>query len=106
MKLDNLATGLGVAVLGFAVMQYFKSQKARNTGLSTVTNPNAGASWQSLTFPLGTATGGVNMNGSIDQVYSSTSWNPDAISAAIGADTLAAMNQTGQGTLNEWGFHL
>lgn len=106
MKLDNLAMGLGVAVLGFAVVQYFKGQHARNVGTSTVINPNAGALWQTLTFPLGTATGGVNMNGYVDQVYSSTSWNPDAISAAISADTLAAMNQTGQGTLNEWGFHL
>ncbi|WP_322084097.1 hypothetical protein [Burkholderia sp. BCC1972] len=106
MKLNNLAMGLGVAVLGFAVVQYFKGQQARNTGLSTLTNPNAGATWQSLTFPLGTATGGVNMTGGVDNVYSSTSWNPDALGAAIGQDAAAAMNATGQGTLNSWGFTL
>ncbi|MBU9401632.1 hypothetical protein KTE13_18000 [Burkholderia multivorans] len=103
--MNNAALGLGVAVIGFALVQYFrKSHGAAATPV--VAGANGAAGWQTLTFPLGQATGGVNMNGSIDQVYSSTSWNPDAISALIGQDTLNAMNATGQGTLNTWGFHL
>ncbi|CAN0621112.1 conserved protein of unknown function [Burkholderia multivorans] len=114
MKMNNLAMGLGVAVLGFAVIQYFKGAKARSSAggaslpVSAYTSSGGGdaAAWQTLTFPLGQATGGVNMNGMLDQVYSSTSWNPDAISAQIGADTQAAMGAAGQGTGNSWGFHL
>ncbi|WP_321797130.1 hypothetical protein [Burkholderia sp. BCC1988] len=108
-KLNNLATGLGVAALGFALVQYFraKSSGASAAGNAAIAaNPNAGSIWQTLTFPLGDASGGVNMTGTLDQVYSSTAWNPDAISAQIGADTVAAMGQAGQGMGNSWGFHL
>ncbi|UTV53241.1 hypothetical protein [Burkholderia arboris] len=109
MKLDNLATGLGIAVAAFAVVQYFKGSATRASAAGNAivaANPNAGAVWQTLTMPLGSATGGTNMNGSLDQVYSSTSWNPDDLSATIGADAQAAMGAAGQGTANAWGFHL
>lgn len=101
--MNNAALGLGVAVIGFALVQYFKKS---HSSAPVAVGANGAAGWQTLTFPLGTASGGVNMNGSIDQVYSSTSYNPDAISALIGQDTLNAMNATGQGTLDSWGFHL
>ncbi|WP_186289112.1 hypothetical protein [Burkholderia gladioli] len=108
---NNIALGLGVAVLGFALYRYFSVQAGAGQGAaaaagSTAASGSGGALWQGLTFPLGTATGGVNMNGTLDQVYSSTSWNPDAISALIGQDTIAAMGAAGQSTLNSWGFHL
>lgn len=101
--LNNIALGLGVAVLGFAVYRYFAQQRAAG-GSAAALGPNAGSTWQTLTFPLGTATGGTNTIGGIDQVYTSTSWNPDAISAQIGADTVAAMGAAGQGILNTYGF--
>lgn len=112
--LNNVALGLGVAALGFALLKYFQSAGGSSGGSSAAglsapigaTNPNAGSLWQSLTFPLGTNTGGVNVTGSVDQVYSSTSWNPDAISAQLGADAIAAMGAAGQSTANVWGFHL
>lgn len=106
---NNIALGLGVAVLGFALYRYFSVQAgAGQAPASSGANSSGsgGALWQGLTFPLGTATGGVNMNGTLDQVYSSTSYNPDAISALIGQDTIAAMGAAGQSTLNSWGFHL
>nr|WP_057927247.1 hypothetical protein [Burkholderia ambifaria] len=113
--LNNVALGLGVAALGFALMKYFQSARGSSSGtgaaglgapIGTTTNPNAGSLWQSLTFPLGTNTGGVNVSGNVDQVYSSTSWNPDDISAQLGADAIAAMGAAGQSTANVWGFHL
>ncbi|WP_186082802.1 hypothetical protein [Burkholderia gladioli] len=106
---NNIALGLGVAVLGFALYRYFSGQASAGQAAASggsAASGSGGALWQGLTFPLGTATGGVNMNGTLDQVYSSTSWNPDAISALIGQDTIAAMGAAGQSTLNSWGFHL
>ncbi|WP_246794584.1 hypothetical protein [Burkholderia perseverans] len=112
--INNIAIGLGVAALGFALVKYFQGGAgAAPAGAGSVMPINMGttsgggnvASWQSLTFPLGTNTGGVNV-GSLDQVYSSTSWNPDSISAQIGADTLAAMGALGMSTANQYGFHL
>jgi hypothetical protein len=106
--LNAAAMGLGLAVLGFAVYEYMKTQAAAGTqaaGAAVASNPNAGALWQNLTFPLGSATGGTNSVG-VSNVYSSTAWNPDAISALIGQDTLNSMNASGQSTTNTWGFHL
>lgn len=102
--MNNLALGLGVAVLGFVVYRAFAQQRA-SSGAAAL-GPNAGATWQTLTFPLGSATGGTNMTAGLDQVYSSTSWNPDAISAQIGADTIASMGAAGQGMANQYGFTL
>ncbi|MCA8355181.1 hypothetical protein [Burkholderia cepacia] len=110
--MNNLALGLGVAALGFALLKYFQSARGGSSGSSAAglgapisASPNAGALWQNLTFPLGTNTGGVNVAGNVDQVYSSTSWNPDDISAQLGADAIAAMGAAGQSTANVWGFH-
>jgi hypothetical protein len=108
MKANNLAMGLGLAVLGFALVRYFRGQSssASSASAAAFNAPNAGAVWQTLTFPLGQATGGVNMTGGLDQVYSSMSWNPDALSAQIGNDTAAAMGAAGMPDINQYGFHL
>ncbi len=107
-KLNAAAMGLGLAVLGFAVYEYMKTTGAVSSqaaGAAVASNPNAGAVWQNMTFPLGSATGGTN-NVGLSNVYSSTAWNPDALSALIGQDTLASMGAAGQSTVNAWGFHL
>ncbi|KML60891.1 hypothetical protein VL15_07200 [Burkholderia cepacia] len=111
--INNLALGLGVAALGFALLKYFQGARGGTSGaaglgapIGASTSPNAGSIWQNLTFPLGTNTGGVNVAGNVDQVYSSTSWNPDDISAQLGADAIAAMGAAGQSTANVWGFHV
>ncbi len=107
-KLNAAAMGLGIAVLGFAVYEYMKTTGAvssQTAGAAVAATPNAGAVWQNMTFPLGTATGGTN-NVGLSNVYSSTAWNPDALSALIGQDTLASMGAAGQSTVNAWGFHL
>ncbi|MDN7873865.1 hypothetical protein [Burkholderia aenigmatica] len=112
--INNVALGLGVAALGFAIVKYFQSARSASGGssggsiaaaLGATSGGGAGAAWQALTFPLGTNTGGVNVAGNVDQVYSSTSWNPDAISAQLGADAIAAMGAAGQSMDNVWGFH-
>lgn len=117
---NNLALGLGVAVLGFAMVKYFQTSRGvtsggglapTSSGAAPITGTTGGGTglgslWQSLTFPLGTATGGTNMLGYQDQVYSSTSYNPDDISATLGNDALAAMGVAGQSTANQYGFHL
>jgi hypothetical protein len=92
---NNLAIGLGVAVIGFAVYEYMRSKGGSSaSGGTSGATPNAGALWQNLTFPLGTATGGTNSVG-MSNVYSSTSWNPDAISAAIAQDSQNALQAMG-----------
>lgn len=142
---NNVALGLGVAVLGFALFTYFRkgssavtvSPQAAKTGavpsngviasagiatlLGALTNgsgqnalpgvlTNAGSSlgslWDTLTFPSGgtTADGGSPL--SIDQTFSSTSWNPDSISTQIGQDTATLLGQSDSDTLNQWGFTL
>ncbi len=113
--INNMALGLGVAALGFALLKYFQGARGVSGGtgggsitaaLGPTSGGGAGAAWQALTFPLGTNTGGVNVAGNVDQVYSSTSWNPDDISAQLGADAIAAMGAAGQSTANVWGFHV
>ncbi|MEX3955886.1 hypothetical protein [Trinickia sp. EG282A] len=108
MKANNVMIGLGVAVLGFALVQYFRAQQANASTASAagLSAPNAGALWAGLTFPSGTATGGVNSMLNLDQIYSSTAWNPDALSSTLGNDALGAMQSTGNSTANTWGFHL
>lgn len=104
MKAQNLAMGLGVAVLGFAVYQYFMAKKAA-VGTAALASPNAGALWQNLTFPQGTSTGGVNSMLNMDQIYSSTSWNPDSLSTLVSADSGNALKAVyGVPLLNQYGF--
>lgn len=103
---NNVALGLGIVVLGFAVFRYFKGAGNSAGSAAVASNPNAGALLSALTFPMGTATGGVNMNAGFDQVYSSASWNPDAISSALTQDAYGAMNSLGMSTSNQYGFHL
>lgn len=104
MKTQNLAMGLGVAVLGFAVFQYFKAKQSA-AGATALAAPNAGALWQNLTIPLGTPTGGVNSMLNMDQIYSSTSWNPDSLSSLVSADSGNAMQRVyGVPLLNQDGF--
>lgn len=103
---NNVALGLGVAVLGFAVYKYFRTSGSNAGAAAVASNPNSGALWQQITFPLGSPSGGVNMTGGLDQVYSSGSWNPDSLSAQLGLDTIAAMGAAGQSTLNQYGFHV
>ena len=106
-NLNNLALGLGVAVLGFAVYQYMRSGSASGQSAAGAgpTGPNAGATWQTLTFPLGQGTGGVNSNVYADQAYGSASWNPDAISSAIAQDSQNALQAIYHVPLvNQFGF--
>jgi hypothetical protein len=104
MKTHNLAMGLGVAVLGFAVWKYFQ-QAQQSAGQAALASPNAGALWQNLTIPLGTATGGVNSMLNMDQIYSSTAWNPDSLSTLVSADSGNAMQRVyGVPLINQFGF--
>ncbi|PMS38461.1 hypothetical protein [Trinickia symbiotica] len=105
MKANNVMMGLGVAVLGFALVQYFRARQA-NASTAALNATNAGATWQNLTFPSGDATGGVNSMLNLDQIYASPAWNPDALSSALGNDALGAMQSTGNSTANTWGFTL
>lgn len=105
---NNLALGLGVAVLGFAVYQYMKSGSAAGAGQASgapISSGNAGAMWQTLTFPLGTQTGGTNGDVYMNQAYGSASWNPDAISSAIAQDSQNALQAVYHVPLvNSFGF--
>jgi hypothetical protein len=107
-NLNNLALGLGVAVIGFAVYQYMKSSTGSSGAATAATGAasgNAGAMWQTLTFPMGSGTGGVNSNVYADQTYSSASWNPDAISSAIAQDSQNALQAIYHVPLvNQFGF--
>jgi hypothetical protein len=107
---NNLALGLGVAVLGFALYRTLRPATAGAPqpalalpGMVSGGSSGGGSLWQGLTFPLG-STG--SSPGSVNGVYTSTSWNPDAISAALAADTVAAMGASGQSMSNSYGFHL
>jgi hypothetical protein len=107
-NLNNLALGLGVAVIGFAVYQYMRSSSGSSgaaAGAPSAASGNAGAMWQNLTFPLGSPSGGVNSNVYANQTYSSASWNPDAISSAIAQDSQNALQAVYHVPLiNQYGF--
>ena len=103
---NNLALGLGVAVLGFALYRYFQGQGS-SAPTSTVTNasasPNGGATWSLLNF-------GGSTNGptplAVDNPYSSFAWNPDALSGAMSQDLTAALAKAGEAGINSYGFTL
>ncbi|MBN3781154.1 hypothetical protein G3O06_26945 [Burkholderia sp. Ac-20345] len=104
---NNLALGLGVAVLGFALYRYFKGQGSTAAPTSTVTNaptsPNGGATWSLLNF--GGSTDGTTPL-AVDNPYSSFSWNPDALSGAMSQDLTAALAKAGESGINSYGFTL
>ncbi|KUZ06998.1 hypothetical protein WI28_23030 [Burkholderia diffusa] len=102
---NNLALGLGVAVLGFALYRYFKGQ-ASATPTSTITNGSTsggGATWSLLNF--GGSTNGPSPL-AVDNPYASTAWNPDALSGAMSQDLTAALAKAGEAGINTWGFTL
>lgn len=103
MKIDHLAMGLGLAVLAFVGYQTIRRPSAATTNAAP--SPNGGALWQTLTLPLGArgANGG-NVLGTFDQVYSSASWNPDALSSELAMYGGQALAGAGISTANVYGF--
>jgi hypothetical protein len=67
---------------------------------------SSGTSGQSLGGALSGMLGGATTSSQLDQTYSSTGYNPDAISSDIAQDTTAAMSGAGESDLDSWGFTL
>ncbi|AOJ83787.1 hypothetical protein WS86_24475 [Burkholderia savannae] len=111
---NNIALGLGVAVLGFALYRYFQSQGANSAGggaasagpLATVSGGqgNIGAALNSLLNFGGSTNGPTPL--AVDNPYASTAWNPDALSAAMSADLSAALQAANERGVNSYGFQL
>ncbi|RQS17495.1 MULTISPECIES: hypothetical protein [unclassified Burkholderia] len=114
---NNLALGLGVAVLGFALYRYFRGQGAANAAAPSSSTPAtvSGLTGASLTGGLpGSLASMLNFGGStngptplaVDNPYASTSWNPDALSAAMSQDLGAALQAANERGVNSYGFYL
>lgn len=126
----NIAIGLAVVVLGFIL---YKSMAGSTATTYTGTTPTAaqttnaanasavaaaiakassslGSLFSTSTSSAGALntylTTGSDLTGGLDQTYSSTSYNPDAISSDIASDTTAAMAGAGESDINSWGFSL
>jgi hypothetical protein len=121
---DNVVLGLAVAVLGYVVYSHLTSaSQAQMIGVGGANRPvngsaapNASAAWANTAGALlspfvanlnagGTRQGMTNGNYTFDQVYDSTSWNPDAISQAMQQDTYSALGAQGMDTSNQYGFY-
>lgn len=96
---NNIALGLGVAVIGFSLYRYFKGQGSA----PMPTSPNGGATWSLLNF--GGSTNGPSPL-ALDNPYASTAWNPDALSGAMSQDLSAALAKAGESGINSFGFTL
>ncbi|KVK86208.1 hypothetical protein WS90_08020 [Burkholderia cepacia] len=110
---NNLALGLGVAVLGFALYRYFQGQGAANAAAPSSSTPYVASGQTGSGFP-GALSTLLNFGGStngpsplaVDNPYASTSWNPDALSTAMSQDLGAALQAAGERGVNSYGFTL
>ncbi|WP_419683805.1 hypothetical protein ACN22W_09560 [Burkholderia theae] len=110
---NNLALGLGVAVLGFALYRYFKGQGATNAAAPSSSTPAVVSGQSGSGFPGALSTllnFGGSTNGTtplaVDNPYASTSWNPDALSGAMSQDLSDALAKAGEAGINNYGFTL
>jgi hypothetical protein len=126
----NIAIGLAVVVIGFIAYRMLAgSSTASATPQTASTGTNPAALAAAVAVPAGTlldsllggnaAAGNVSSSlaGSIsdvlsnttstsqlDQVYTSTGYDPDSISAEIGNATLASMASAGESDINSYSF--
>jgi hypothetical protein len=123
----NIAIGLGVVLLGFVV--YRTMSGSTGTPATPATTPanstspasasigklmssllsSTGTSGSALAGSLNslfTTTGDTTGTVDLDQTYSSTAYNPDAISSSIAQDTTASMAASGESDIDSYGFTL
>jgi hypothetical protein len=125
----NIAIGLAVVVLGFivyksiagsAAVTYTGTAPTAKQTATAATPASVAAAVASASSALGSLFGttsssagslntylagvGTDLNGGLDQAYTSTSYNPDQISSDIASDTNAAMASGGESGINLFGF--
>ena len=106
MKADDLMLGVSAAVLGFVAWKTLGSGALSKVGGSS--SSSAAQSWGPLAGSLNSTSVWSDGSTQVDynNAFTSSSWNPFNVSGLISLDTAAAMRQTGQGTINTYGFTL